>query len=195
VKASDSRTRRLTIANGLTLLRGLAGPVFFASLLVESWGIACLLFWLAVASDFTDGRLARARGESSAFGGLLDHASDATFVSLGLAALAIAGRAPLVLPLLVLLAFVQYVLDSRALAGRRLRSSFLGRWNGILYFVPTGIVTTRQALGLSWPSDVLVGALGWMLVLSTLVSMVDRAWTFAASRRRTPLPGRGAPPG
>ncbi|MBW2497076.1 MAG: CDP-alcohol phosphatidyltransferase family protein, partial [Deltaproteobacteria bacterium] len=143
MKASESGTRRLTIANGLTLSRGLAGPVFFFLLASESWAIACLLFWLAVASDFVDGRLARARGESSAFGGVLDHASDATFVSLGLAGLAIAGRAPLVLPLLVLLAFVQYVLDSRALAGQRLRSSLLGRWNGILYFVPTGMVTTR----------------------------------------------------
>lgn len=195
MKASESGTRRLTIANGLTLSRGLAGPVFFALLLGESWGIACLLFWLAVASDFADGRLARARGESSAFGGLLDHASDATFVALALAALAIAGRAPLVLPLLVLLAFVQYVLDSRALAGQRLRSSVLGRWNGIFYFVPTGIVTTRQALGLAWPSDGVVVALGWLLVLSTLVSMADRAWTFAASRRQAPSPERGTPPG
>ena len=40
-----------------------------------------------------------------------------------------------------------------------------------------------------------VDALGWLLVLSTLVSMADRAWTFASSRRRSPSPGRGAPPG
>ena len=43
--------------------------------------------------------------------------------------------APLVLPGLVAAAFVQYTLDSRALAGQRLRASALGRWNGIAYFV------------------------------------------------------------
>jgi cardiolipin synthase len=173
----------LSISNTLSVLRLIAAPLFFAAVVGEAWGVAGALFWLAVASDWADGRVARARGESSAFGGLLDHASDAVFVSSGLAALAGSGRVPVVLPWLVGVAFGQYVLDSRALAGRPLRASALGRWNGIFYFVPPGVVATREALGLAMPSDPLVLGLGWLLVVSTSVAMADRAWTLLASRR------------
>ena len=153
------------------------------AILSHSWRIACILFWLAVASDWVDGRLARARGESSALGGLLDHGSDATFVMFGLLALAVAGQTPWPLPFLVTAAFLQYVLDSRALAGRPLRASALGRWNGILYFVPIGIIVTRESLGVDFPADAQVIWLGWGLVLSTSVSMSDRAWALMMSRR------------
>ena len=180
--APYSSPRRLTLSNGLTSLRLLAAPFFYCALVGEAWKIACLLFWLGVATDWVDGRVARARGESSAFGGLFDHVSDATFVSLGLAALAMAGRVPILLPAVVVVAFGQYVLDSRALAGRHLRASALGRWNGILYFVPLGVVVTQQALSLQLASDEVVLGLGWALVVSTCVSMSDRIWTLFASR-------------
>jgi cardiolipin synthase len=146
------------------------------------WRIACILFWLAVVSDWVDGRLARARGESSALGALLDHGSDATLVVLGLMALAAAGQTPWPLPVLVAAAFLQYVLDSRALVGCPLRASALGRWNGILYFVPIGIIVTRESLGLGFPADPQVVWLGWALLLSTFVSMSDRAWAILMSR-------------
>ena len=180
---ASSRARRLTWSNALTGLRLLAAPFFFCSLLNGSSLIACGLFWLAVVTDFTDGRLARARGESSAFGGLLDHTTDASFVCLGLSALAMLGVVPVALPVLVFLAFVQYVLDSKGLKGSELRASFLGRWNGILYFVPPGIVSTREALGLNFPGDSVVRGIAFALVLSTLVSMADRAWTLRNVRR------------
>jgi phosphatidylglycerophosphate synthase len=163
-----------TLSNGLTATRLAAAPVFFHLVVGEVWWAACALFWLAVASDLVDGRLARARGETSVLGGLLDHGSDAAFVTLGGCALAATGRAPVWLPALIALAFLQYVLDSRSLEGRALRTSLLGRWNGILYFVPPGIVVTREALGLATPSDVVVVAIGWVLVGSTVISMADR---------------------
>ena len=83
--------------------------------------------------------------------------------------------APLALLCLVLLAFAQYALDSRALAGASLRASRLGRWNGIAYFVLLGIPVIRDLLGLAWPGDGWVVALGWGLVASTVVSMGNRA--------------------
>jgi phosphatidylglycerophosphate synthase len=136
--------------------------------------LALSLFLLAIATDYADGPLARRRGEASDFGGLLDHASDALFVSISLGALALRSEVPYLLTPLVLLAFAQYVLDSRALAGRKLRASFLGRWNGIAYFVLAGTAIIRDGLGLDWPgaSWVLVG--GWLLVMTTLASMLDR---------------------
>jgi len=176
--------RWITRSNGLTAIRLILAPAFHHALVGSAWGLACLLFWTAVATDWLDGRVARARGESTAFGGLLDHSSDATFVSLGLLALARIDRIPVGLPPLVALAFVQYVLDSRGLDGRRLRASALGRWNGILYFVPPGLLAMREALGLALPSDAAIRIFGWILVFTTLASMVDRGWALVASRSR-----------
>lgn len=170
--------RLLTWSNALTLSRLVATPFFFCALVGGASFVALVLFWAAVVTDFADGRLARARGETSNLGGLFDHATDASFVTLGLFGLAQAGQAPFVLPLLVAAAFLQYMLDSKSLSGRALRASSLGRWNGVLYFVPLGIVVTRNAIGLGWPSDSLVLMVGWGLVVSTAISMVDRAWAF-----------------
>ena len=175
--------RLLTWSNALTMARLVAAPFFSCSLLQEAPLASASIFWAAVATDVADGRVARARGEASNFGGLLDHATDASFVVLGLSALAVQGVVPIALPLLVAVAFVQYMLDSKSLAGRALRASWLGRWNGIFYFLPLGLVTTRDLLGLSWPAAGVVYGLGAALVATTLVSMIDRAWTLAHTPR------------
>jgi CDP-diacylglycerol--glycerol-3-phosphate 3-phosphatidyltransferase len=163
-----------TISNGLTLMRLVAAPFFYWVIVNQYWGVGCLLFWLAVATDVADGRLARARGETSVFGGLLDHATDAVFVALGNLALVKAGSMPALLPPLIIAAFLQYVFDSRILAGRELRASSLGRWNGIFYFVPPGVIVTREVLGLAVPVDQIISIVGWALVISSLISMGDR---------------------
>jgi phosphatidylglycerophosphate synthase len=177
--ASPLRTR----ANALTALRLLCGPLLVVALLEGAALAAATLFWLAVATDLLDGRVARRFGETSALGGFLDHVTDAAFVSLGLAALVLRGEAPALLPALVALAFLQYTLDSKVARGRALRASALGRWNGIAYFVPIGTVVVRDALGLAWPSAGLVRALGWLLAASTLLSMADRALALTRARR------------
>ncbi len=180
--ASRLRTR----ANALTAVRLLAGPLLVVALLREAALPAFALFWLAVGSDLLDGRVARRYGEVSPLGGFLDHVTDAAFVSLGLAALAVRGEAPAVLPALVALAFLQYTLDSRALGARSgavLIASRLGRWNGIAYFVPIGTVVVRDALRLGWPGPGLVLALGWLLAASTVLSMADRLWALRRARR------------
>jgi phosphatidylglycerophosphate synthase len=169
--------RLLTWANGLTSLRLIAAPGLALALLdtgrVAPF-VAFSLFWGAVATDLLDGRVARRLGQTSAFGGFLDHLTDATFVTVGAFALALRGEAPLLLPPLIALAFAQYTLDSRTLAGRPLRASTLGRWNGIAYFVLLGIPVCRDALGISWPRNGLLLALGWLLIASTIASMSDR---------------------
>jgi hypothetical protein len=80
-------------------------------------------------------------------------------------------------------AFLQYVLDSKTLAGRPLRTSRVGRWNGILYFVPIGIVVTRESLAIASPPDHLVFSLGAALALTTVMSMADRAWALVTAKR------------
>lgn len=181
--APPAAARWRTRANALTVLRLLAAPLLALAIWEGRAGPAHALFWLAVGTDLLDGRVARRYGEATPFGGLLDHATDAAFVSAGLLAVAWRGEIPIWLPVLVVASFAQYALDSRALVGRPLRTSLLGRWNGIAYFVLLGIPVVRDGLGLGWPPVSWVAAIGWALVATTLVSMGDR---FLALRR-TPL--------
>jgi phosphatidylglycerophosphate synthase len=186
--------RLITLSNAVTGLRLVCIPFFAMALAGRDWPLACGLFWLAVGTDLVDGRIARARGETTHFGGLFDHACDALFVTTGLATLAASGVVPALLPLLVAVAFGQYVVDSRWLAGEPLRASALGRWNGVLYFVPLGIVVTREAAGLAAPSDRVVAILAWGLVFSTVLSIADRGLTLLRLRRRGgPARDPGAP--
>jgi cardiolipin synthase len=183
--------RWITAANALTAIRLALIPAVVYTIGSGLSRPAFAIFWLAVATDLFDGRVARRRGEASRLGGFLDHASDALFVSAGLAACAARDQVPFLLPPLVLIAFVQYALDSRVLAGRRLRTSTIGRTNGIAYFVLLGIPVGRDALGLGWPPDALVSLLGWLLVASTLVSMADRACAWRATRTARDWRGAG----
>jgi len=166
--------RWLTRANALSALRLAAAPGLALAIASGHRLAGAALLVLAIATDFADGAVARRYGEASAFGGLVDHATDATLVVLGLAALAWRGEAPPLLAPLVAVAFVQYVLDSRTLAGRPLRASRLGRWNGIAYYVLVATPVVRDALGLAWPGASWTVAIGWGLVASTACSMLDR---------------------
>jgi len=185
-ECSAGSTRRLprlrTPANLLTGLRLAAAPVAAVAVQQGESRLALALFVLAVTTDLLDGPLARRRGEASPLGGLLDHATDATFVSLGLLACASRALVPLLLPILVAAAFLQYTLDSRALQGRALRGSALGRWNGIGYFVLLGVPVMRDGLGIGWPPDGLVLGLGWVLVGTSLLSMALRLRLGRAAR-------------
>jgi len=173
---------RWTAANVLTAARLALAPAIALALLRGEHGVALAVFAVAVATDFADGRVARRRGEATPFGGVFDHATDAIFVATGLAALAHQGTIPVWLAPLLLAAFAQYTLDSKALSGAPLRASRLGRWNGIAYFVALGTPVVRDGLGLGLPGDAVVSTFGWMLVASTVVSMADRALALSRTR-------------
>jgi phosphatidylglycerophosphate synthase len=164
----------LTAANGLTVARLALAGALVACVLGGAPLAAALVLALAVASDVADGRLARRRAEASPLGGLLDHGVDAAFVSAGSAALAAEGALPLALPPMIAAAFAQYALDSHGAPGG-LRGSRLGRWNGIAYYVAVATPLVRDALSLGWPGPALVLGMGWLLVGSTALSMLDRA--------------------
>ena len=169
-----------TLANGISLFRLALTPVSVQAVLASRWQFAAGVFALAVASDFLDGFLARRRGTVSVFGGLLDHTADAVFVAATLWAIAFmeaqvrVDLVPGILPLFVALAFGQYVLDSKALTGKPLRASWLGRVNGIAYFVIAGVVIARHAGNLSWlPAEAIYWS-GLLVLVSTLASMFER---------------------
>ncbi len=175
------------MANLLTALRLLlavpaalafAQPEFMTPLLLLT------LVGVAIATDFGDGIVARRTGTASPRGQLFDHATDFVFVTSGLAGAALAGQITAVLPIVIVVAFSQYVLDSYFLHRKKqLHMSFLGRWNGTLYFVPLVLIAVlRLAVSrLDWVAGVaeifstLIVLLGYLLVLSTVASIVDRA--------------------
>jgi phosphatidylglycerophosphate synthase len=163
-----------TRANALTLARLALVPALAAAVLHGAPGLAAALFFAAVATDFADGWVARRYGEATPFGAFADHATDAALVVSGTAALAWSGVLPAWLAPLIAAAFAQYALDSRAIAASGLEPSRLGRWNGIAYYAIVAVPLVRDALGLDWPGADLVMGLGWALVASTLVSMLDR---------------------
>ena len=100
--ARYSRTRSLRIADLVTLIRGL-GVCFLAGFALQAWagdlardGILTTIIMgtVCLTLDGVDGRVARARGEASAFGARFDVETDAAMLivlSVAVAALGIAG--------------------------------------------------------------------------------------------------------
>jgi len=88
--------RVLTAANALTLARLLAIPVVITLLLAKKDVPAAVVFVLAAATDFLDGRVARRRGGSgqSPLGMILDPVTDRLLLSSVAAVLAIRGLLP-----------------------------------------------------------------------------------------------------
>jgi phosphatidylglycerophosphate synthase len=150
--------------------------------------VVVLLLCVAIATDVLDGRVARTTGTASARGQLFDHGTDCLFVTVGLTGAAIAGAVTPLLPVLIPLAFGQYVVDSYVWhRQRQLRASFLGRWNGIFYFVPLVLIAASRLpfpAGLTSLLRLTAAVLGYLLVASTAASIIDRATTSFQSLAR-----------
>jgi CDP-diacylglycerol---glycerol-3-phosphate 3-phosphatidyltransferase len=164
------------MANALTAVRLLL-VVPFAFFMTKGdvhSAVFALIVWLvALITDFLDGPIARRRGTVTAWSGTFDHTTDFLFVTSGLFAGAFRGVFPWILPILIVAAFAQYVIDSYWIhRQKKLRGSKLGRYNGMLYFVPPCMEILAR-LGVRWLQPLLT-ILVWMLVLSTLVSMGQR---------------------
>ncbi len=178
------------MAHLLTALRlGLALPLALAFARPDflGAGLVAVLLAVALASDYADGVVARRRGTASAAGQLFDHGTDCLFVTAGLTGAALADRVPLVLPFLIAVAFGQYVFDSYLVhRQKRLRMSTIGRWNGIGYFVPLVVIAAARLEAVpGLTATLLLGArlTAYVLVVSTIVSIVDRATAARVARR------------
>ncbi len=170
------------MANLLTAIRlllAVPAAIAFAQPEFLSPFLLLTLMTVAIATDFLDGIVARRRGTASPRGQLFDHITDFLFVTSGLSGAAIAGQVTAALPVLIAVAFLQYVLDSYFLhREKRLRMSFLGRWNGIFYFVPLVLIAASRPDfmgGIAGLLSTLIVWLSYLLVLSTVASIVDRA--------------------
>ncbi len=191
----------LNAANSLTMVRLIAAPVLGWSITSGYWWLAAATMCVAIASDVFDGKLARRHNTASAFGGFFDHATDAVFVSTGAWALAAVHLINPWLWLLIGSAFIQYTLDSNSLAGQQLRTSRLGKYNGIGYYalVSTAIgcqaiaglpaITQTSAPLMHYALNLLQSAVtvaAWCLLVSTVFSMLDRLLHLVAQRTHKP---------
>ena len=152
---------------------GLAHPDSFS----EIWLLVFIT--LGIATGYLDGIVARLTETGSPLGMLFDHTTDCLFVTGGLVGSAIAGEVSVLLPILIGCAFIQYVFDSFWLDHKKeLRMSMLGRWNGILYYVPLVVISISRTDFMSDSNHMWGMAITFMsygLMVSTVVSMIDRA--------------------
>ena len=167
------------LLTGLRLALALPIAIAFARPDFLSADLVAVLLAAAIASDYFDGVVARRYGTGSAGGQLFDHATDCLFVTACSTGAALAGLVPPVLPILIAVAFSQYVVDSYWLHRRKhLRMSTIGRWNGIGYFVPLVVLAAARLELVPALTPLLTSAtrlVAYVLVASTLVSIVDRA--------------------
>jgi CDP-diacylglycerol---glycerol-3-phosphate 3-phosphatidyltransferase len=88
---------RINLPNALTLLRIFLVPFLLVVLLTKFEGremVALTIFWIATATDFFDGWLARRRGEITTLGTLLDPIADKLLISAAFVSLVELGLAP-----------------------------------------------------------------------------------------------------
>ena len=162
------------LANCISSLRLFMAPALVYLLWQELFLWSLLLMLGALISDVADGAVARKLNQVTNMGGLLDHGSDALLVLSGLVVFAAFGVIPWALPILVVIAFAQYVWDSGSLRRAPLRASSIGKLNGMMYFAFVILLIAREAFFLPIPNAAATSYLAWGLVLSTIVSITDR---------------------
>ena len=146
-------------------------------ILNEEWLFCAVALFICLITDIFDGKMARRAGSASKFGGLFDHGTDAFFVTCALGVLAAQQHLTPILPILIPIAFTQYLLDSHKNETQRLKAIFLGRANGISYSIPICLVVGAGLFDWLWPY-MAAKILAWVLVATTILSMLDRLIRF-----------------
>jgi len=178
---SALRSSRLLAAG--TGVRILLAPVVMALVLGGSDTAATIVFVIAAATDWVDGRLARRWGVTTPLGAFLDTTADKLLVSTALIALVAVDRAsPWVALIIIAREFT--ILGLRAAVasgGRVMETSMLGKWKATVQFAAIALAMIRP--------DVMIGGEyldEWLMVVAALVtawSGIDYLMKFSASLR------------
>ncbi len=136
---------------------------------------------LAAGSDFIDGRIARRLGSTSGSGRWLDGIADVTFVLAALFCEAAGGALPFYIPILIVLSFSQYVIDSVAIGRGAIGpiKSRLGHWGGIINYAL--VITLAIAPPPAMPGAI-VRELAPLIAMFYVAAISERAWLFYRSR-------------
>jgi CDP-diacylglycerol--glycerol-3-phosphate 3-phosphatidyltransferase len=156
-----------------TSLRIAACPVIMALLLSHDYVPAAIVFLVAAATDWFDGRLARRWGVTTKLGSFLDTTADKLLVTTTLIALVAVHRAsPWVTLVIVGREFTILGLRAAVAAGgvRVMETSMLGKWKATVQFVAIALAILR-------PDVTIAGAYldQWAMVIAAAVT----AWSGA----------------
>ncbi|MFV0335892.1 MAG: CDP-diacylglycerol--glycerol-3-phosphate 3-phosphatidyltransferase [Tropicimonas sp.] len=172
---------RWTVPNILTILRLLAAPAVLLVFLIlprpaADWA-ACLLFLGASVTDWFDGYLARAWGQQTRLGTMLDPIADKAIVIIALAALIGLGGhdALIVLPAAVILFRETFVSGLREFLGDTagtLKVTKLAKWKTTVQMVAIALlfVSGIAEHGAIWYGGV---ALLWVAAVLTFLTGLD----------------------
>ena len=139
------------VPNLLTISRIFLTPLFLAMLFADTWywrSMACLVFALASATDFYDGRMARSNNRVTNFGRFMDPLADKILVTSALIALVL-GRIVhywLVLPIVVRDIIITGMRLYGVYHGRQMETSRLAKWKTFTQLL--AVVIILFAIGL-----------------------------------------------
>jgi CDP-diacylglycerol---glycerol-3-phosphate 3-phosphatidyltransferase len=135
-------SRMLAVGTGARIV---LAPAVMALVLNRSFTVAMIVFLIAAATDWIDGRLARRWGVTTRLGSFLDTTADKLLVTTALIALVAEQRAsPWVALVIVSREFV--ILGLRAAVasgGRHMETSMLGKWKATVQFVAIALAMIR----------------------------------------------------
>ncbi len=164
-----------TLAFG-TSLRIIASPVVLALMLAHDFTLAGIVFAVAAATDWFDGRLARAWNAETKLGSFLDTTADKLLVSTGVLALVATGRgSPWVALIVIGREFTILGLRTVVVSGgTEFKTSMLGKWKATIQFVAITVAIFH-------PDVIIAGAYlsQWLLGFAAVVtawSGLDYLW-------------------
>jgi cardiolipin synthase len=183
--------RILTIPNVLSFLRIALIPVFFALIVDEDTTfIGLVLFGAVLATDWVDGAIARATGQVSELGKVLDPVSDRLAIAAGLVALVVRGAFPLWAALLILVRdALMLVAGLVLLSTRRARIEvrYLGKVATFTLMVAIGCIAWGN-LGYAFSAAAL--ACGWVFYAGGIVEYYAATVLYAGDLRGLLVAGR-----
>jgi CDP-diacylglycerol--glycerol-3-phosphate 3-phosphatidyltransferase len=176
VGAGLAKVARGQLANALSASRLVFAAAWIALFTASAEGRAGYIALALAASvtDFIDGRIARRLSTVGAYGRWLDGVADVVFVLAALWCEAAAAAIPIYIPMLIMLSFGQYAVDSLLLSAshRGPIPSRLGHWGGILNY--TLVVVLAFAPPPSWPGE-FVRRMAPVFALFYAAAIIERA--------------------
>lgn len=158
-------SRVLAVGTGVRIV---VSPVIMALLLHHTYTTAAILFLIAAATDWLDGRLARRWNVTTMLGSFLDTTADKLLVTTALVGLVAVDRAsPWVALIIIAREFTILGLRAAVAAdGLRFETSMLGKWKATVQFVAVALAMLR-------PGVTIAGAYldQWAMVVATIVTV------------------------
>lgn len=180
------RAARMNLANALTLMRALLAPLLAYLLLERNFSLALGTFLLAGLSDALDGLVARHFHQITRLGAFLDPFADKLLIVATVVPLAVIGRLPVWLVLLIIvrdIIIVSGALAYRMLTGRlEMAPTLLSKFNT---FVQVCLVLLVLLDAAEWLEGGRVLHAAFLLVAAaTVVSGAQYVWLWAVKAFR-----------